>query len=157
MNVAKSAVVGALAALALAGCGGSTRSDQPGRVKVVFCTTVSMPDCAANATVAQEEAVGRALRHSPHVVKAVYVSKAAGLKRFTKINPGLPTSQLPANPLPDEWVVTVDSDRNEAKVGKAICAAHYPGIERCAAGSSVGEIGGVIWGSPLADRIRHLG
>ena len=131
-----------LAALVLAGCGGATKTAQHGHVRVFFCTTVSMPDCRADATRAEELAVGRALRNSPHVVKLVYVSKAEALQKFRKMNPTLPTRLLPANPLPAEWVVTVDSDDNTPTVGKAICAAHYAGVERCA---RPGEIGGVGW------------
>jgi len=113
-----------------------------------------MPDCKADATRAQEQAVGRALRRSPHVMRVFFVSKAVGLKRFKKKNPLL-VKQLPAiaNSLPDEWVVTVDSDRNEAKVGQAICAAHYRGVEAC---HPAPEMGGVQWGSPITDRIRRL-
>ena len=146
------------ATLVLSACGGASKSAQPpGTVKVYFCTTASMPDCKTDATRAQEQAVGRALRRSEHVEKIVFVSKAAALEEFKKKNP-LSFKQfpkLPENPLPDEWVVTVDSDRNEAAVGKAICAARHPGVQPCATAGELGEVGGVAWGSPLADRIRR--
>jgi cell division protein FtsX len=109
-----------------------------------------MPDCKADVTTAQESAIDGALRRSPHVVKVVYVSKSAAMQRFKKENPGLPTKQLPANPLPDEWVLTVDSDQNAAKVGKAICAAHYPGVEPCHSA----DRGGVQWMSTLGLPLR---
>ncbi len=145
--------------LVLSACGGASKSaEHPGTVKVYFCTTVSMPDCKTDATRAQERAVGQALRHSEHVEKVVFVSKAAALAQFKKKNP-LSFKQfpkLPANPLPDQWVITVDSDRNEATVGKAICAARHPGVQPCATAGQLGEEGGVTWGSPLTDRIRRL-
>jgi cell division protein FtsX len=138
--------------LGLAACGGAKKTTRPGRVRVFFCTTVSMPNCKTNATRAEELAAGRALRHSAHVVKAEYVSKAAALKELKRKSPDLVEQPLPANPLPDEWVVTVDSDANNATVGKAICAAGYPGVERC--GLS-GGMGGVQW-DILTARLRRL-
>jgi cell division protein FtsX len=145
-------VLGVCLIVTLAACGGAKKTTRPGRVRVYFCTTVSMPDCKADATRAQELAVGTALLQSPHVLKAVFVSKTAGLKRAKKQNPPLPYNQLSGNPLPDEWVVTVDSDANNATVGKAICAAGYPGVERCRV---PGELGGVQW-DILTARIRRL-
>jgi cell division protein FtsX len=135
----------ALAFLASA-CGGGP-SSHAGLVQVFFCTTVSMPECKADATRAQEQAVGRALRNSPDVVKATYVSKATGLRQAKKQNPDLPTVPLAVNPLPDKWVVTVMSDAQTAAVGQAICAAHYAGVERCpgASSSELGDAGGVQW------------
>jgi cell division protein FtsX len=151
-------LVGLLAlTLVVSACGGASKADQhPGEVKVNFCTTVSMSDCKADATRTEERAVGSALRHNPHVVKVVFVSKAEALQRFKKMNPGFLAPQLPANPLPDAWVVTVDSEHNDAKVGKAICAARHPGVPPCATAAELGEVGGVTWGSPLTDRIRRL-
>jgi cell division protein FtsX len=145
-------------ALVLSACGGASKAaERSGTVKVYFCTTVSMPDCRSDATSAQEQAVGASLRRTPNVTKVAFVSKVEALKRIKKkkLIPGLSLKQLPANPLPDEWVVTVNSARNEAKVGTAICAAHYAGVERCR--NSGGERMGVTWGSPLLDRIRRLG
>src|SRR6478752_6388785 len=82
------------------------------RVKVNFCTTISMQgECSQDATKEQEQAVGTALRSNPYVKPdgVVFVSKEKGLRQFKHDNPtefanayGL----LTANPLPDEWVVT---------------------------------------------------
>ena len=129
--------------LLLSACGGAS---EPGTVKVYFCTTVSMPDCKSDATPVQEQAVGRALRSVPNVTKVVFISKSAALEQLKKDNPDLVKGlgpELPANPLPDEWVVTVASDRDSETVGKAICAAHYAGVERCKSP----DRGGVQWGS----------
>jgi cell division protein FtsX len=140
------------ASLQLAACGSASKSGQPtGVVTVYFCTTASMPDCKANATPAEESAVGLVLRHGTHVVKLVYISKSTALKQFKKSNPGFRFGQLPVNPLPDKWVVTVDSEEDAAKVGEAICAAHYPGVEPCGRGH--GGVGGVQWRNPLLARL----
>jgi len=139
--------------LVAAACGAASTSVQSGTVNVFFCTTVSMPDCSTNATPAQERAVGRMLRRIPNVTKTVFVSKAEALRRIKKTSPAIRTKSLPANPLPDKWVVTVDSDRNDAKVGKAICAAAYSGVQPCAAAGELGEVGGVTWAGSIADRI----
>lgn len=145
------------AALVLAACGGGSKQVvRRGEVRVFFCTTVSMPDCHADATHSEEMAVGSALRRRDHVVTLAYISKAEALRRFKKEDPLDLSVKLPANPLPDEWVVTVDSEGNEATVGKAICAAHYAGVQPCAAAGQLGQAGGVAWGSPIADRIRRL-
>ena len=144
--------------LVLSACGGASKTVQhPGTVRVNFCTTLSMPDCKSDATRAQEQTVGRMLRRIPNVTKVAFVSKSAGLQRFTKINPALVRGLHGlANPLPDEWVVTVSLDRYDAKVGRAICAAHLPGVQPCARGGQRGAAGGVTWGSPITDRIRRL-
>ena len=146
VNAVKSMVALGFIAVLLAGCAGG-RSVVHGVVQVFSCTTVSMPDCDANPTTAQEQAIGRGLRGTPHVVKVVYVSKAAALAHLERSNPSF--KHLPpllANPLPDKWVVTVDSKENAKTVGEAICAARYPGIEPCHA---AGVVGGVQWRSRL--------
>ena len=140
--------------LLLSACGASKSAQHPGTVKVYFCTTVSMPDCKSDATVAQEQAVGRALRRIPNVTKVVFVSKAAGLRRFKKQDPLGPSVKLLANPLPDEWVVTVTSERDSETVGKAICAKRYPGVQPCATLDQRGEVGGVTWRSSLFGHLR---
>jgi hypothetical protein len=143
--------------LVLSACGGASKPAQhPGTVRVNFCTTLSMPDCKSDATAAQERAVGRILQRIPNVTKVVFVSKAEALKRVKKEMPAVPVTQLPANPLPDEWVVTVTSDQDRETVGKTICAARYPGVQPCATAGQLGEVGGVTWGSPITDEIRRL-
>src|SRR5215831_17027893 len=58
------------------------------RVKVNFCTMASMStECSKDATNAQEQAVGAALRRDPAVEKVKYVSKEEGLKQWIKENP----------------------------------------------------------------------
>jgi cell division protein FtsX len=157
-DAARRLVLAGLSALtlALAACGGASTPARTGTVKVSFCTTVSMPECKSDASAAQEQAVGRMLRQIPNVEKIAFVSKAEALKRFKKMEPGIPVKYLPVNPLPDEWVVTVTSDQDEETVGKTICAARYPGVEACATSSMLGDVGGVRWGSPITDRIRRL-
>src|SRR2546423_6923563 len=50
------------------------------RVKVNFCTTISMPECSQNATQAQVDAVGTALRRDPRVKSVVFISKEKALE-----------------------------------------------------------------------------
>jgi cell division transport system permease protein len=130
------------------------------KVKVNFCTTTSMPECAANATHAQEVAVGAALNRDPHVRRVKFVSKAEGLRQFEKENPkefagalGL----LSANPLPDEWVVSTYAASDTPLVGKQICQAHYAGVEPCATAGQLGEVGGVTWASSITKRVLTIG
>jgi cell division transport system permease protein len=137
------------------------------RVKVNFCTTVSMPECSANATPAQIRAVGAALRSDPDIKQVVFVSKEQGLKNFIRDNPrefagalGL----LNGNPLPDQWVVTTSAASDTPIVGKRICAAHYAGVEPCATAvsssggsSQLGEVGGVTWASSITKRVLTIG
>lgn len=109
-----------------------------------------MPECKRDATVAQEAAVGRMLRRIPDVTKVVFIPKKEALWRTHLLNPTIPVSQLPTNPLPDEWVVTLTSEEDNAKVGKAICASRYAGVQPCRGlpGSS-----GATWDT-LTPRIR---
>jgi hypothetical protein len=146
--------------LVLSACGGSSKPkplEHPATVKVYFCTTVSMTDCTSDATAAQEQAVGQELRRMPNVTKVAFVSKSVGLEQFKKENPGLMRA-LPTvvNPLPDEWLVTVASDRDRAKVGKQVCGARYPGVAPCPkpGDSRYGDIGGAVWKSIITSRIR---
>jgi cell division transport system permease protein len=131
------------------------------RVKVNFCTTISMQgECSKDATTAQEHAVRAALRRDPQVEDVQFVSKANGLKKFKHDNPtefdkawGL----LPANPLPDEYVVTTATAADTPLVGKRICEAHYPGVEPCATAGQLGEIGGVTWANSITKRVLTIG
>jgi cell division transport system permease protein len=129
------------------------------QVQVYFCTTTSMDDCKTDATRAQEQAVGRQLRRSPHVQQVTFVSKAEGLKKEEEQNPDLFLTPLPANPLPDKWVVTATAGRYTPTLGKQICAAGYPGVEPCpAAGSKhFGDRGGATWSSGITKRVLTLG
>jgi cell division transport system permease protein len=133
------------------------------QVQVYLCSTVSvsMTDCSANATPAQEQAVGQALRHDPHVQKVTYVSKAEGLKECKKNNclalAGA-YSYLPGNPLPDKWVVTPTEGKYTPVLGKLICNAHYDGVEPCppAGSKQFGNIGGVHWESNVTKRVLTI-
>src|SRR3954471_14920141 len=131
------------------------------RVKVNFCTTVSMPECSKDATPAQVHAVGAALRRDPDVNQVRYVSKEKGLKQWIHDNPDSPLSSalgfLNSNPLPDEWVVTTSAAADTPLVGKRICRAHYAGVEPCATASQRGEIGGVTWASSITKRVLTIG
>jgi cell division transport system permease protein len=133
------------------------------QVQVYLCSTVSvsMADCSANATPAQEQAVGRSLRHDPHVQKVTYVSKAQGL-RDCKKNNCLSLSDaynlLPGNPLPDKWVVTPTQGKYTPLIGKQVCQAHYAGVEPCPPLNSkqFGNTGGVHWESNVTKRVLTI-
>lgn len=130
------------------------------RVKVNFCTTVSMPECSKDATQAQIQAVGAVLRSDPDVKQLVFMTKAENLAQFKKDNPGQfagAYSLLPENPLPDTWVVTTAAAKDTPIVGKRICNAHYPGVEPCATGKQLGEAGGVTWASSITKRVLTIG
>jgi cell division transport system permease protein len=129
------------------------------QVQVYFCTTASMPDCSTDATAAQETAVGHQLRRSPHVSKVTYVSKAEGLAQEKKRNKDLFTVPLPANPLPDKYVVTTTAGKYTPILGRQVCSANYPGVEACppAGSSHFGDAGGATWSSGITKRVLTLG
>jgi cell division transport system permease protein len=129
------------------------------QVQVYFCTTASMADCSHDATRAQELAVGRALRHDPHVKQVVYVSKAQALADYKKNNPSeFPYHLLPGNPLPDKWVVTPTQAKYTPVIGKLICRAHYSSVEPCATAKTggLGNAGGVHWQSNITKRVLTI-
>jgi cell division transport system permease protein len=130
------------------------------KVQVYFCTTTSMADCSANATTAQEQAVGRELRHSPYVSQVTFVSKAEGLAqskkdRSSEFGGAEAFTLLPANPLPDKWIVTPRQAKYTPLIGKQICLAHYPGIEPCPPlhSKALGNAGGVHWESSVTQHV----
>jgi cell division transport system permease protein len=130
------------------------------RVKVNFCTKISMPECANDATQAQEASVGAALRRDPRFKNVEFISKEEGLKRFKRDNPSEFANAyqlLPANPLPDQYVVTTSAAADTPLVGKQICRAHYPGVEPCATAGQLGEVGGVTWASSITKRVLTIG
>jgi cell division transport system permease protein len=57
------------------------------------------------ATRKQENAVARLLQSNPQIKKAVFVPKAEAFRRMQKLHPEL-TSDLPWNPLPDQFEIT---------------------------------------------------
>jgi cell division transport system permease protein len=129
------------------------------QVQVYLCTTVSMPDCTADATRAQELAVGRALRSDPHVKQVAYVPKAQGLADYKKSHPTeFPYRLLPGNPLPDKWIVTPTQGKYTPVVGKLICRSHYAGVEPCATSKTggLGNAGGVTWQSNVTKRVLTI-
>jgi cell division transport system permease protein len=127
------------------------------RVKVNFCNTVSMPACAKNATQDQIDAVGAALRRDPLVKHVRFIPKAKALEIAQRQEPDLFTTNLPANPLPDQWVVTMSTAADTPILGKRLCRAHYPGVEPCATGSKLGEVDGVTWASSVTKRVLTIG
>jgi cell division transport system permease protein len=134
------------------------------QVQVYFCTTASMVDCKTDATHAQELAVGRALRHDPHVGQVAFVSKAQGLKEEEKNNGGaFPKGTFSllnglGNPLPDKYVVTPTEGKFTPVIGKLICREHYAGVEACATAKTggLGNAGGVHWQSSVTKRVLTI-
>jgi cell division transport system permease protein len=123
-----------------------------------------MADCASDATVKQELAVGRALRQDPHVRQVTFVSKEKALADAKKNN----TGDFPAgtydllnglgNPLPDKYVVSPTQGRYTPVVGKQLCRAHYAGVEPCGttATGGLGNAGGVHWESNVTKRVLTI-
>ena len=134
------------------------------QVQVYFCTTVSMVDCKTDATQAQVQAVGRALRNTPHVERVTFVSKEQGLKQEEKSNDGnFPEGTFKllnglGNPLPDKYVVTPKQGKYTPVIGKEICHAKYSGVEPCATAATggLGNAGGVHWQSNVTKRVLTI-
>jgi cell division transport system permease protein len=130
------------------------------RVRVNFCTTVGMPECSKNATKAQEQSVGAALRRDPLVEHVKFITKAENLVQFKKDYPtefAHGYQYLGANPLPDTWEVTTYAAADTPIVGKRVCRAHYAGVDLCATGKQFGEVGGVTWGTSITKRVISIG
>jgi cell division transport system permease protein len=100
------------------------------QVKVNFCTKVSSPPCAGDATQAQEVAVVNRLRADHRDKKVVYVSKAQAEKTMRKEYPQLYSTPLTDNPLPDSWVVTPVKASDVPAIGRDVQAAHLPGVDQ---------------------------
>ncbi|HKD95569.1 MAG TPA: permease-like cell division protein FtsX [Gaiellaceae bacterium] len=130
------------------------------QVQVLMCTTVSgSSDCSANATPAQEAAVGRALRHDAHVKHVSFVSKTKGYAQYKKTHPTeFPYQLIPGNPLPDKWIVIPTEGKYTPVVGKLICHSHYAGVEPCATAQTggLGNAGGVTWQSNITKRVLTI-
>jgi cell division transport system permease protein len=133
------------------------------QVNVYFCTTSDPAgDCSKNPTSAQEHAVGRALRHDPHVQKVTFVPKAKAWAEEKKNNTGgfAPGTYnlVPGNPLPDAYVVTPTAGKYTALIGKSICNSHYAGVEPCATAKTggLGNAGGVKWESNITKRVLTI-
>jgi len=91
---------------------------------------------ATGATQAQEAAVGQRLRHDPRVQTATYVSKEAAFAEQQKKYPSL-YKNVPANPLPDSWVVKPKKAEDAPLIGREIQrdvsrngaeSARWPGV-----------------------------
>ena len=129
------------------------------QVQVYLCTTNSMPDCSADATKAQETALGSSLRHDKHVQDVEFVPKKQGLAEYKKEHPGqFPYRLLPGNPLPDKYIVTPTQGKFTPVVGKLICNSHYAGVEPCATAKTggLGDAGGVTWQSNVTKRVLTI-
>jgi cell division transport system permease protein len=110
------------------------------QVKVYFAST---------ATDADKIFVYRKLRADPRAKKVVFVSKSAAEAKMRKLFPELYTTPLPSNPLPDSYEVTPTRAEDTPDLGKAVQAAHYPGVDDVRWGSSTAKrvltIAEVIW------------
>ena len=130
------------------------------QVHVYFCTTVSMPDCSADATQAQEQAVKTELLRNPHVKQVIFVSKEEALAQVKRDFPDMFVGGgiLPSNPEPDSWDVIPAEPKYTPELGKAICAAHFAGVEKCprAGTRHFGDAGGVHWGRTPTNRILTI-
>ena len=98
----------------------------------------------ADAPKAQEQKVLVRLTHDPRVAAngVKYVSKEVALKQQMQKYPELyKAGTLPSNPLPDKLVVTPAKGENTEAVGRALLAAHMPGVDD------------VQWGAKTARRV----
>ncbi len=123
-------------------------------VKVLFCTSVvPQPGCATGATPAQEQAVAVSLRQNPLVKTVTFKSKEQAYAEMKKrdsvyFQGGI----VPANPFPDEWVLTPKQGKSTPIIGKQLCRAHYPGVAPCPT-KGIGDSGGVQWGSTITKHV----
>jgi cell division transport system permease protein len=136
------------------------------RVKVYFCTTISTPAtvCPKDATRAQVLAVGAALNRDKRVELVTHQTKKQNLAQFKHDYPSEfanTISLLPANPMPESYELTTRDAKETPLVGKAICRAHYPGVEPCTAAhhqlGEAGSGGGVTWASSITKRVLTIG
>jgi cell division transport system permease protein len=85
------------------------------------------------ATKTQEYETGLVLRHDSRVAKVRFVSKAQALAIESKQYPDL-TNNLPSNPLPDSWEVTMKKADNAPILAREIKrdftagSSKYPGV-----------------------------
>lgn len=128
-----------VAALLLAGCGGSTRpstttaTDGGAKiVRVYFCNPSSM-SCSTKPTPRQERLVGAHLRRDACTKTVTFTSKAAALREMKKKYPklfGKGSPGFPSNPLPDSYTIVPTDPACAAGIAAAARAAHWPGVER---------------------------
>jgi cell division transport system permease protein len=123
-------------------------------VKVLFCTSVvPQPGCATGATRAQEQAVAVSLRQNPLVKTVTFKSKEQAYAEMKKKDSAyFQGGIVPANPFPDEWVLTPKQGKSTPIIGKQLCRAHYPGVAPCPT-KGIGDSGGVQWGSTITKHV----
>jgi len=123
-------------------------------VKVLFCTSVvPQKGCATGATKAQEQAVKFQLSQDPRIKSVTFVSKEQAERQMQKSEPDMfKEGIVPSNPFPDEWVLVPAQAKDTPLIGKAICQAHYAGVEPCPA-KGIGNSGGVQWGSTITKHV----
>jgi cell division transport system permease protein len=123
-------------------------------VKVLFCTSVvPQPGCATGATPAQEQAVAVSLRQNPLVKTVTFKSKEQAYAEMKKKDSAyFQGGIVPANPFPDEWVLTPKQGKSTPIIGKQLCRAHYPGVAPCPT-KGIGDSGGVQWGSTITKHV----
>jgi cell division transport system permease protein len=124
-------------------------------VKVLFCTSVvPQPGCATGATQAQEQAVAASLRRQNPLVETVtFKSKEQAYAEMKKKDSAyFKGGIVPANPFPDELVLTPKQGKSTPIIGKQICSAHYPGVAPCPT-KGIGDSGGVQWGSTITKHV----
>jgi cell division transport system permease protein len=123
-------------------------------VKVLFCTSVvPQPGCATGATRAQEQAVAVSLRQNPLVETVTFKSKEQAYAEMKKKDSAyFQGGIVPANPFPDEWVLTPKQGKSTPIIGKQLCRAHYPGVAPCPT-KGIGDSGGVQWGSTITKHV----
>ena len=73
--------------------------------------------------------VGAKLRREPCVRQVRFVSKAQALAEMKKKFPQLFNQAMPANPLPDSFVVTPAKPSCGPELAAAVRAAHWPGVQ----------------------------
>ncbi len=123
-------------------------------VKVLFCTSVvPQPGCATGATPAQEQAVAVSLRQNPLVKTVTFKSKEQAYAEMKKRDSTyFQGGIVPANPFPDELVLTPKQGKSTPIIGKQLCRAHYPGVAPCPT-KGIGDSGGVQWGSTITKHV----
>jgi cell division transport system permease protein len=107
---------------------------------------------ATGATQAQEAAVGQRLRHDPRVLTATYVSKQAAFAEQAKKYPSL-YKNVPANPLPDSWVVKPKKAEDAPLIGRQIQSA----VTRAGGESALWPgVNDIKWGDQTTKRVLKV-
>jgi cell division transport system permease protein len=99
---------------------------------------------AQDATKSQEYVVGAKLRTDPRVKSVDFVSKAEAEAKMKKEFPGLYSTPLPSNPLPDSYTVVPKKAAYTPLIGKDVRKGNWPGVNS------------VSWGSATAKRVLTI-